>query len=123
MKRSNKAPDKVIGTSRAGHRFFEPVLVALEKKFPKKCAQELALRAKRSERVCEIWIARRGTPDGGALACLIDSDVGDIVMLALTKNSKQPWVKALRRHHEIASLRTVQVEAARRLAALELGAE
>lgn len=113
--------EQVVGKSRSDARWFEPVLRELRAMFPTKLAQELALRANRSERICEKWIARHGAPDGAALNALVNSDVGDRVLLALTRSNTQPWARALRRTHEIAQLRRQQAETASRLEVLERG--
>lgn len=115
------APDENLGKSRRDHRWFAPALVELRKVFKQKLAAELALIANRSTRVCEDWIATppRGAPDGEALAAIQNSRVGDIVFLALTKGSAEPWRKKLNRQIEISQLRDQQRETAARLAALE----
>src|SRR4051794_12973433 len=76
--------DENLGNSRRDHRWFAPVLVELRKLFRQKLAAELALIANRSTRVCEDWIATppRGAPDGEALATLLNSRIGDAVLLA-----------------------------------------
>lgn len=110
-----------LGKSRRDHRWFAPVLVELRRIFPRKLAQELALLANRSDRVCEDWIATppRGAPDGEALAALLNSRIGDRLLLALTKSCAEPWRKKLNRQIEISQLRDQQRETAARLAALE----
>lgn len=114
-------PAENLGKSRRDHRWFAPVLVELKLIFPRKLAQELALIANRSERVCEDWIARKGAPDGEALAALINSRVGDRLVLALTRSSPHAWRKRLNRQIEISQLRDQQRETQLRLEALERG--
>jgi hypothetical protein len=112
-----------LGTSRRDHRWFAPVLAELRKVFRQKLAAELALIANRSTRVCEDWIATppRGAPDGEALAALLNSRIGDVVLLALTRSCAEPWRKKLHRQLEIAQLLDQQRETAARLAALQNG--
>lgn len=115
--------DENLGNSRRDHRWFAPVLVELRKVFRQKLAAELALIANRSTRVCEDWIATppRGAPDGEALAALLNSRIGDIVTLSLTRSCAEPWRKKLGRQLEIAQLQDQQRETAARLAALQNG--
>lgn len=122
--RAKKANDENLGKSRRNHRWFAPVLVELRKHWKnKKLAQELALAANRSTRVCEDWIATppRGAPDGEALAALQNSAVGSIVFKALTKSCPHPWREKLNRQIEISELLDMQRETAARLAALQRG--
>jgi hypothetical protein len=118
------AGEQIIRKRRGSPRWFAPVLTELRELFPPRSAslvKELAFRADRSIRIVEDWVAGRGAPDGAALTALIKSDVGDRVMLALTRDCHQPWIKSLRRTHELASLRKAQDETGRRIAALERG--
>lgn len=121
-KRSKSAAAKVSGKSRCDHRWFLPVLEELERLFPEKTAQNLAVLANRHQRVCETWIARKGAPDGEAMAALQNSRVGDRVWLALTKASAEPWRRRLNRQIEFISDVAEQRRALdQRLAALERG--
>jgi hypothetical protein len=120
-KLSKKLTDKKIGRSRPFDRWFDPVIDDLSLIFPHKLALELAVRARRPQRVCELWLAGRASPNGEALAALICSDVGDRVLLALTAGCPHPWAENARAVHEISKLRKQQAEAARRLEALERG--
>jgi len=112
---------KVVGKSRQDCRWWLPVLQKLQVRFKRDFAGEMAWRAGRHPRVCEKWKTGRHAPDGGALHALINSDVGDMVILALTQGNAQPWAKALRRTHEISNLRKLQSETTQRLEALERG--
>lgn len=120
-KLSKKPTDDLFGKDRRHVRWFEPVLAELAEIFPTKLAQELALRAGRSQRVCEFWISGRSAPDGGAMAALLNSDIGDRVHLALTADCKHAWADNNRAVHEISKLRKQQADAERRLKALEQG--
>jgi hypothetical protein len=115
------APAEISGKSRRDHRWFAPVLAELRAIFPRKLAQELALVANRSERVCEDWIARRGAPDGEALAALLNSRVGDRLFLALTRSAIHPWRRDLNRQIKMSTLRAQQRATALELEALERG--
>lgn len=114
-KQSNPRRVKIDGKTRNDCRWFAPVLQELQSLFPKKLPQELAHRAERSVRVCEKWIAKQGAPDGAAMRNLIESDIGDRIVLALTKNSEQRWVRQYRRLHESAQLQRQLAETQRRL--------
>lgn len=120
---AKKAGDENLGKNRRDHRWFAPVLVDLRKVFKQKLAAELALVANRSTRVCEDWIAvpPRGAPDGEALAALINSRIGDVVLLALSRSCGHPWRQKLNRQIEISQLLDQQRETAARLAALQRG--
>jgi hypothetical protein len=93
----------------------------LQKLFPRDSAAEIAHRSGRSVKVVERWLARKGAPDGQALAALLRSDVGDAVHAALIASVRSPWADNLRAVREIAKLRQQQADAARRLEALERG--
>src|SRR5262249_10090576 len=114
-------PDKVIGKKRQDCQWWLPVLQELQIRFKRDFAGELAYRAGRDPRVCQKWKTGKHAPDGGALHALINSDVGDIVIMALTRGNSKPWAKALRRTYEISKLRNLQAETQRRLEALERG--
>lgn len=113
--------DVDISALRSEHRWFFPVLVELKRTFPRKFAEQVAAIAGRSERICDVWKTGRGVPDGEALAALLNSDIGDRLLLALTKGSLHAWRKRLNRQIEISQLRDQQRETARRLEALERG--
>lgn len=120
-KPAKSATDNAIGKGRASHQWFAPVLEAFAQKFPRKTALELALRSGRHVRVCEIWLSGKGAADGPALAALICSDQGDLVLDALTARCGHAWAENARATREISKLRKQQAEAADRLAALERG--
>jgi hypothetical protein len=113
--------EQVIGVSRSDHRWFLPVLAEIKLIFPRKLAAELAAISNRSERICQVWISRRGAPDGEALAALINSRLGDRVLLALTGACPHQWRRKLNRQIEISRLRDQQRETQLRLEALERG--
>lgn len=120
-KLSKPPTDKKIGRTRSFDRWFDPVIDELSLIFPHKLALELAVRARRPKRVCELWMQGRSAPNGEALAALICSDVGDRVLLSLTARCPHPWAENNRAVHEISKLRKQQAEADRRLKALEQG--
>lgn len=121
--KSNPAAEENSGKGRRNHRWFAPVAAELKRIFPRKTAQEIALLANRSDRVCEDWIANpaRGAPDGEAMAALLNSRVGDRLWLALTKASASPWRKKLARQIEISELLDQQRATQERLEALQRG--
>lgn len=114
-KQSNPRRVKIDGKTRNDCRWFAPVLQELQSLFPRKLAQELAHRAERSVRVCEKWIGMQGAPDGAAMCNLIESDIGDRIVLVLTQNSDQRWAKQYRRLHETAQLQRQLADTQRRL--------
>lgn len=118
---SKNGADHSIGKHRSIDRWFEPVIAELARIFPKKLANELSIRARRDPRVCELWMSGDRSPNGEALAALICSDVGDIVVQALTAECPHPWAENARAVREISKLRKQQADAARRLALLEQG--
>jgi len=115
------ATDKVSSKSRRDCQWFAPVLRELQSIFKTQFARELNIRTGRDPRVIQKWKTGRHAPDGEALNSLINSDIGDRVLLALTRSNAQAWAQALRRTHEIAQLRRVQAETQSRLEALERG--
>ena len=120
-KSAKRETDEMIGKSRTEHRWFDAVLEPLGKRFPTKLAAELAYRANRSERICEKWIARRGSPDGEALTALLNSDIGDMVWKALTENCAHPWAAKMRKQMLASELRDQLRAAADQLKSLEEG--
>ncbi len=119
LSRSNSRSVKIDGKTRQDCRWFFPVLLELQRIFETKLPQELAHRAGRSIRVCEKWVAKRGAPDGRAMRNLIDSDVGDIVVLALIKTSNQKWAKQYQRLRESSQLLDQMRDTQRRLDAMK----
>ncbi|ODM77770.1 hypothetical protein [Bradyrhizobium elkanii] len=113
--------DKLIGKHRRSHRWFEPIALTFRHNFPKKTAEVLADLAGRDVRVAEIWLSGTGSPNGEALARLIDSKHGDLVVQALTGGSRHSWVARYERTQEIAKARDELEAAQRRLASLERG--
>lgn len=120
-KSAKPATEYINGRDRSDHRWFYPVLLDLQKIFPRKLAPNIAVLANRSERVCEVWISKKGAPDGEALAALLNSRFGDRLWQALTRGSTEPWRKKLNRQIEISQLREQQRETILRLEALERG--
>ena len=86
---------------------------------PRKTALELALRSGASPRSAETWLAGKGAPNAEALAALLRSDLGLIVLEAIMAGAAPPWWGALRRQIAISRLRRAQVEHQRALEALE----
>jgi hypothetical protein len=68
-----------------------------------------------------VWISRKGAPDGEALSALLNSRIGDRLVLALTRSCPHPWRKKLNRQIEISQLRDQQRDTQLRLEALERG--
>jgi hypothetical protein len=120
-KRAKPSTGKVVSNPRQDCLWFAPVLDVLMKKFKTGFASEMRLRTGRDESVIQRWKTGKHAPDGFALNALINSDVGDLVIRAMTRSNNQPWAKALRRTHEISQLRTLQAETQHRLEALERG--
>jgi hypothetical protein len=119
-KSAKNETDKRIGKDRYVDRYFQPVIDELGLIFPKKLAQVLALHSGKSQRVCELWLEGKTAPGGDALAALICSEIGDTVLLALTKGCDHAWLRNIRTTNEIAKLRRQQRDSAARLASLEL---
>jgi hypothetical protein len=120
--RAKAGAEESFGKRRSDHRWFRPVLAELKRIFPRKLAQELAVIANRSERICEVWISGKGAPDGEALAALLNSKHhGRRIWQALTADNPHPWRAQLNRQIEIWELLELQQATARRLEALERG--
>ena len=115
------AAEQIGGRDRSDHRWFYPVLVELKAIFPNKLAPNLAVLANRSERICEVWISRKGAPDGEALAALLNGRFGDRLWQALTKSSAEPWRKKLNRQIEISRVIDQQRELQAQLEVLQKG--
>lgn len=81
----------------------------------------MAIRAGTSTRSAETWMGKKGAPEGRALFTLMNSDMGDVVTLALTAGCQQPWAKKLRRQIEITRILDQQIELDLRLKALQRG--
>jgi hypothetical protein len=122
-KRPKPATDEVIGKSRRSLRWIVPVMADFKKRFPHGAAAELAYRSGRSVRICETWLSGKGAPDGEAIHRLQNSDVGDLIWLAMTRGNPHPWAKNLRRQIEITRVLDQQIELDLRLKALQRGEE
>lgn len=118
---SKPATDKVVSKSRRNRQSWLYVLDALQKRFKADFAWEMHVRTGRSERDCYRWKTGKAAPDFEAFDRLINSDIGDLVLLTMTKGNNQPWAVAMRRTYEIARARGDIEAAQRRLAALERG--
>ncbi len=120
-KSAKPAIGKVASKTRQDCLWFAPVLEVLMKRWKTGFALEMRLRTGRDASVIQRWKTGRHAPDGYALNALINSDVGDLVIDAMTRSNTQPWAKALRRTREIAQLGQTQAETQSRLEALERG--
>lgn len=120
-KLSKNGTDQSIGKDRSADRWFAPVIAALSREFPKKLAHVLADHSCRPLRVCELWLQGRQYPNGEALANLIRSPIGRIVVAALTADCDFEWVAADRRVRRIAKLRKMKAELDRELREQEEG--
>ncbi|MGY3527720.1 hypothetical protein [Bradyrhizobium sp. USDA 4452] len=120
---SNSATDKVVSRSRRSRQAWLRLLPVLEKRFRSDFAWEMHIRTGRSERDCYRWKTGKAAPDFEAVDRLINSDIGDLVLLTMTSGNNQAWARALRRTHEISKLRSLQADTQRRLEALERGIE
>ena len=119
-KSAKKRTDQLTGKDRPVDRFFDPVIDELRLLFPKKLAPALAFHSGCHQRICELWLEGKRQPGGPALAALLNSEIGDIVLLALTKGSKHAWRANINTTTQIAKLRREQRDAAARLASLEM---
>ncbi|PPQ17940.1 hypothetical protein CV770_18410 [Bradyrhizobium sp. AC87j1] len=77
----------------------------------------------RDVRPAELWLDGSRAPSGAALARMIASAHGDLVIRALTSGSGQTWVKRHRRIENLAAARAEVEAAQRRLADAERGIE
>ncbi|WP_128089573.1 hypothetical protein [Bradyrhizobium viridifuturi] len=118
---SNPVSDKVVSRSRRNRQSWSRLLEVLQKRFKADFVWEMHVRTGRSERDCYRWKTGKAAPDFEALDRLINSDIGDLVLLTMTRGSDQPWAVAMRRTYEIAKARGDIEAAQRRLAALERG--
>ncbi|MBR1206987.1 MULTISPECIES: hypothetical protein [unclassified Bradyrhizobium] len=123
--RSSKKPtDQRIGGHRSVDRWFLPIALAFRENFPAKTAEVLAdLAGLKKVRPAELWLSGRRAPNGEALARLIASKHGDLVIRALTAGSGQVWVKRHLRIEQLAKARAEVEAATRRLAEAERGIE
>ena len=112
--------DSRIGKDRSVDRFFDPVIEQLRQLFPTKLAPALAFHSGCHQRICELWLEGKRQPGGPALAALLNSEIGDVVLLALTRGCGHAWRSNINTTTQIARLRREQRDAAARLASLEL---
>lgn len=116
--------DQAIGKDRSVDRWFLPIALTFRKKFPQKTAEVLAdLAGLRDVRPAELWLDGSRAPSGEALARMIVSAHGDLVIRALTQGCGQAWVKRHRRIESLAAARADVEAAQRRLAEAERGIE
>ncbi|WBL75627.1 hypothetical protein I3J27_21580 [Bradyrhizobium xenonodulans] len=121
---SKQCPDQPIGKDRSPDRWFLPIALTFRKNFPKKTAEVLAdIAGLRDVRPAELWLDGSRAPSGEALARMIASAHGDLVIRALTHGSGQAWVKRHRRIENLAAARAEVEAAQRRLAEAERGIE
>jgi len=123
-KQSKRRRDQPIGKDRSADRWFLPIALTFRKNFPNKTAEVLAdIAGLRDVRPAELWLEGRRAPSGEALARMIASAHGDLIIGALTSGSGQTWVKRLRRIENLAAARAELDAAQRRLAEAERGIE
>ncbi|WP_146101304.1 hypothetical protein [Bradyrhizobium sp. AC87j1] len=121
---SKQRPDQPIGKDRSPDRWFLPIALTFRQNFPKKTAEVLAdIAGLRDVRPAELWLDGSRAPSGAALARMIASAHGDLVIRALTSGSGQTWVKRHRRIENLAAARAEVEAAQRRLADAERGIE
>lgn len=77
----------------------------------------------RKVRPAELWLDGSRAPSGEALARMIASEHGDLVIRALTQGSGQVWVRRHRRIETLAQARAELEAAQRRLSEAERGIE
>jgi hypothetical protein len=65
-------------------------LAELKLIFPKKFPENVGALANRHPRICDTWKAKKGAPDGEAMAALLNSVHGDRLWLALTGPHRTP---------------------------------
>jgi len=121
--RSKSATDQSTGKDRSIDRWFLPIALTFRKNFPKKTAEVLAGIAGRDVRLAELWLAGDRAPNGEALARMIASSHGDLVIRAITQGSGQVWVKRHLRVEQLARARADLEAAQRALAEAERGIE
>ncbi|MCK1669409.1 hypothetical protein [Bradyrhizobium sp. 153] len=121
---AKKPADQPIGKDRSADRWFLPIALIFRKNFPKKTAEVLAdMAGLRDVRPAELWLDGSRAPSGEALARMIASAHGDLVIRALTAGCGQTWVKRHRRIETLAAARADLAAAQRRLAEAEQGIE
>ncbi|WP_354099616.1 MULTISPECIES: hypothetical protein [unclassified Bradyrhizobium] len=121
---AKKPTDQLIGKDRPVDRWFLPIALTFRKNFPQKTAEVLAdMAGLRDVRPAELWLEGRRAPSGEALARMIISAHGDLVIRALTQGCGQAWVKRHRRIESLAAARADVEAAQRRLAEAERGIE
>ena len=121
--KSKKPTDHSIGQDRSTDRWFLPIARIFRENFPRKTAGVLAELAGRDIRLAELWLAGDRSPNGEALARMIASRHGNLVIQALTRGSGQVWVRRHLRIEQLAQARADIEAAQRRLAEAERGIE
>ncbi len=109
-KLSKTGTDHSIGKYRSIDRWFSRVVDALRREHPDKLAQTLADYAQRPQRVCELWLAGRQSPNGAALASLIRSPIGRIVLDAITAGAEAEWIARDRKARRLLTIHEREAE-------------
>lgn len=109
-KLSKTGADHSIGKYRSIDRWFSRVVDALRREHPDKLAQMLADYAQRPQRVCELWLAGRQSPNGAALASLLRSPIGGIVLEAITAGAEAEWIARDRRARRLLTIHEREAE-------------
>ncbi|MCB1394273.1 hypothetical protein, partial [Nitrobacter sp.] len=102
--------DHSIGKYRSIDRWFSRVVDALRREHPAKLAQLLADYTHRDKRVCELWLAGAQSPNGAALASLIRSPIGRIVLDAITAGAEAEWIARDRKARRLLTIHEREAE-------------
>jgi len=88
--------------------------------WPKKTALELSMRTGVSERMAHYWLAQKFSISAEALASLLRSDAGLVVLENLMGEARPVWWRRIKRSASLSSLRAAQAAHQKQIEQYEL---
>ena len=98
---------------------IDAVILWARRRWPRKTANEVAIRAKVSTRSAATWLSRRGDPSAEAIRNLLHSDEGFEILVVLMAEARPRWWRWMLRVMAIAGVRRRQEADRHLLAGLE----
>ena len=96
------------------------VMRAARSLWPKKTALELSMRTGVSERMAHYWLAQKFSISAEALASLLRSDAGLVVLENLMGEARPVWWRRIKRSASLSSLRAAQAAHQKQIEQYEL---
>ena len=110
--------ERVFGKDRTGVRWFAEFIAICRKKWPRKTAAQIAVRAEVSQRAAEFWLAGQRQIDVEGARKLIQSEDGFEFLVAFMGDASPRWWKRLQHAQEIEKTRRAIRDQEKRIASL-----